>query len=383
MKINFSEEEYYLFGITQWGIKLCYDFLSKGKKVTFIDNDVRKQNKEVIPGVKCIALNDIDSDGVCIVCVQKKENRESICKQLEESIITQIICVDNEFMLNYEKKIKDDIFLKALWFFKMGYELDLDNPKTFCEKIQWLKLNDRKHEYTKLVDKEKVKEFVGKKIGNEYIIPTIQVWDSIDKIDFDKLPDSFVIKCTHDSGSTILVTNKESMDKKNVICKLKKAFETNFYWWAREWAYKNVKPQIIVEPYLVNDTKESNTGLIDYKIHTFNGKAKFIQVILNRNVKEHTAEQVFYNLEWKKLSWVFEDYPLYNGEVKKPDCLDLLINFADLLSEGMRYARIDFYIVKGKIKFGEITLYPNAGLYVFRKSWTYDQDLLLGNMIQL
>ena len=174
---------------------------------------------------------------------------------------------------SFLKCISDEKYLKLTFKDKMGYPLNLKEPKTFCEKLQWLKLYNRKPEYSDMVDKYEAKKYVAERIGDEYIIPTLGVWDKFEDIDFDNLPNQFVLKCTHDSGGLAICRDKSNFDKEYARKKIKKCLKHNYYWSSREWPYKNIKPRIIAEKYMEDSvTKE----LRDYKFFCFNGKMKFM-----------------------------------------------------------------------------------------------------------
>ena len=180
--------------------------------------------------------------------------------------------------LGLTKWMSDERYLK--WVYKLSFDkkLDLEDPQTFNEKLQWLKINDRRPLYVQLVDKYKVKKYVAEVLGEEYIIPTLGVWDRFEDIDFDKLPDQFVLKCTHDSGGLAICRDKSTFDKKAAEKKIKRSLKSNFFWRGREWPYKNVKPRIIAEQYMYDGSGD----LADYKIHNFNGETKFILVCRDR-----------------------------------------------------------------------------------------------------
>lgn len=176
----------------------------------------------------------------------------------------------------------DEKYLAVRYWIKTGKKLDLNHPKTFNEKLQWLKLHDRNPLYTTLVDKYAVRDYIKEKLGEEYLIPLIEgPWTNAKDIDFDKLPDQFVLKCTHDSGSVVICRDKEKLDIKSAVRKLNKALKYNFYYAGREWPYKNVKPRIIAEKYMENESTDEdiiNKGLIDYKFYCFNGQVKYLYV---------------------------------------------------------------------------------------------------------
>ncbi len=268
--------------------------------------------------------------------------------------------------LAYKKKIKaflkfvpDDLYLKTIYWIHFGKKLDLVDPKTFNEKLQWLKLHDRKEIYTFLVDKYEAKRIVASIIGDEYIIPTLGVWDSFDEIEFEKLPDSFVLKCTHDSGGVYICKDKALFDytkvRKKIICSLK----YNFYWVGREWPYKNVVPRIIAEE---NISSESD-DLLDYKMMCFSGKVKCTFVCSKRN-SESGLEVTFYDQDWKLMP-LERHYPRSKDIHPKPACYDEMVDLAQKLSKDMAFVRVDFYVINDHPRFGEMTFYPGDGLEEF------------------
>lgn len=272
-------------------------------------------------------------------------------------------------------KMSDEETIRRMYKIYLHKALDLNNPITFSEKIQWLKLNDRKPLYTIMVDKFAVKKYVSSKIGEKYIIPTLGVWDNFTDIDFKYLPNQFVLKCTHDSGSYIIVKDKKDLDIKSVKKKLEKGLNKNYYYVGREWPYKNVKPRIIAEP-LLNDGSEQ---LKDYKIYCFNEIPKYCQVIGNRN-KEITID--FYDFEWKHQPFIGLNSLSHNSEeiIPRPRHLDLMKELSGILSKETYFCRIDFYEVNNKLYFGEITFYPLSGFGLFRP---YEWNRIMGDLIEL
>ena len=278
-------------------------------------------------------------------------------------------------LTGYCKLAPDSLYLRLLWWSLFGKRLPLKDPQTFNEKIQWLKINDRNPMYISMVDKFDAKQYVAAQIGKEYIIPTIGVWNSFDEIDLSKLPNKFVLKCTHDSKSCIVCKDKSRFDYLSASGKLSKALKRNYYWRYREWVYKDIKPRIIAEDYIENDEVD---GLHDYKVWCFGGKAKYIQYI-SGHIGEKTYE-AFYDTDWKKQDFRYIN-PILQGEVPRPVHLESLISAAEKLSENMIFGRIDFYILPDdSIKFGEITFYPNSGI----KEWhPAETDLRLGEMMNI
>lgn len=273
----------------------------------------------------------------------------------------------------------DRQFIKYWFKNKMGYYPDLDNPKTFNEKLQWLKLNYRKPILTRLVDKYAVKKYVADKIGKEYIIPTLGVWNSFDEIDFDSLPNQFVLKCTHDSGGLVICKDKSMLDKEAAKVKIELSLATDFYKLGREWPYKNVPRRIIAEQYMEEVSKPDTTDLTDYKFFCFNGVPTFCQVIRDRSTKE-TID--FYDMEWNHQEFYGLNPVARNGltPVARPVHLDKMIEIATKLSNGMPMSRIDLYVINDREYFGEITLFPGCGIGTFTpEEW----NLKLGNLIDI
>lgn len=266
----------------------------------------------------------------------------------------------------------DKKFVEILYKRKFGKKLNLENPTTFNEKLQWLKLYDRNDYYSLLVDKFEVKNIVSKKIGANHIIPTLGVYDDFNDINFNSLPEKFVIKCTHDSGGLILVKNKDRMNLKNIKAKINKSIKRNYYYASREWPYKNVKPRIIIEEFM----GDINKGLNDYKFFCFNGICKFVLVCSDRN---ENLKESFYDLDWNILPFKRPDHPQCD-KIERPINLELMISYAEKLSNLIPFVRIDFYEINKKVYFGEMTFYPAGGLNGFEPEiW----DKKLGNMIDL
>lgn len=271
--------------------------------------------------------------------------------------------------------LRDDKYLKLLYKKFLGKDLNLENPKTFNEKLQWLKLHDRNPQYTNFVDKYEVRKYIKEKIGEEYLIPILGIYDKFEDIDFDNLPNQFVIKCTHDSGGIIICKDKNTFNKKEAKNKIKRLLKQNFYYLAREWPYKNVKPRIMIEKYMKEDGKED---LTDYKFMVFNGKVKCSFVCLNRTSKKGMNID-FYDREWKKMPF-YRHYKNSNTILDKPKNYDLMIQISEKLAKGMPFVRVDLYEISGKIYFGELTLYPGAGLEEFNpEKW----DEILGSWIKI
>lgn len=279
--------------------------------------------------------------------------------------------------------IPDKQYLKWRFRLEMGYKLNLDNPQTFSEKLQWLKLYNRKPEYTQMVDKFAVKEYVANIIGEEYIIPTLGVWDKFEDIDYDKLPNQFVLKTTHGGGGggVVICRDKAKFNIENTKSKLEKSIKTCIYKSLREWPYKDVKRRIIAEEYL---ECIGNTDLVDYKFYCFNGQPLYCQVIKDRNSEEtidffdqHWRHQEFYGLNPKSNPNAIKQSI---NDIPRPSNYEIMINIASKLSNNIPFARVDLYNIEGKIYFGEITFFPASGYGVFTPSGWDDK---LGNLIKL
>lgn len=252
--------------------------------------------------------------------------------------------------------IPDTVYLKFMYRKITGKKLNLYNPKTFNEKLQWLKLYDRKPEYTKMVDKYEVRQYIKETIGEEYLIPLVGgPWESFEDIDFTKLPDQFVLKCTHDSGSVAICKNKNEFDIESVQKKFKRALRANFFYGGREWPYKNVKPRIIAEKYMAD---ESNNEPKDYKIFNFDGQPKVIQVDFDR-FKNHRHN--YYSTDWKFMNVYINDANNPNVIIERPQKLSELLNLAKRLSKDIPHIRTDFYLIENKIFFGELTFFHESG----------------------
>lgn len=266
----------------------------------------------------------------------------------------------------------DRKYLKIMFPLGTGYELDLDNPQTFNEKLQWLKLNYHKPIFSLMVDKAEVKNYVSEIIGEEHIIPTYKVYDRVDEIDFEELPDQFVLKCTHDSGDLVICKDKSQLNRKKVLKQLKKGLKFDYYYMGREWVYKNIKHRIIAEKYMTDMGGE----LKDYKIFNFDGEPKIIEVDFNR-FKDHRRH--LYTTEWKKLDVTFV-YPGDDTIFEKPKQLDQMLDFARKLSKGHPFIRTDFYIIDDIIYFGELTFYHHCG---FGQITPFEFDVEMGKWIKL
>ncbi len=271
----------------------------------------------------------------------------------------------------------DDEYLKRIYKAITKEDLDLEEPHNFNQKMQWLKIHDRKDIYTQCADKYMVKELVGKSIGDEYIIPTLGVWSHAKDVDFQKLPDKFVLKTTHDSGGVIICRDKRNFDIKKARKFLSRRLKKNFFYFLREWPYKNIHPQIIAEEYISECDK---LDVNDYKVFLFGGVPYCIQVDYDRFTDHH---RLFFDQYWNNLQFT-TCYAIGNSNrVKKPECLNELLELSKKLSKILGnppFIRTDFYIVGKRIYFGELTFYHGSGTEEFFPS---EYNSILGDKIDL
>lgn len=274
--------------------------------------------------------------------------------------------------------LPDKIYLSVLYRLKKNRWIDWQRPRTFNEKLQWLKLYNRKPEYTQMVDKYAVKEYVAKLIGEEYIIPALGIWNRVEDIDFDTLPNQFVLKTTHGGGSggVVICKDKEIFNRETAMCKLRQSMVSDIYRNFREWPYKDVHKRIIAEQYMVD---ESGVDLKDYKFFCFNGVPKFCQLIANRTTDE--------TIDFFDENWIHQTFVGLNPTVQfqrnehpKPHNYDEMLSIASKIAQGIPFVRVDLYNINGKIYFGEITFFPAAGFGRFDpEEWDYT----LGDWIKL
>ena len=282
----------------------------------------------------------------------------------------------NSMIIKAARILPDSLYIRLKYLWHMKKLPNLRNPKTYNEKLQWLKLHDRKPEYTRMVDKYEAKQYVAERIGEEYIVPTLGVWDHFDDIDFDSLPDQFVLKCTHDSGGVVICKNKAQLDLAAAREKLERSLKENYYWHDREWPYKNVKPRILAEQYM----EDEKTGeLRDYKFFCFDGAVKALFVASERQKKGEETKFDFFDADGQHLPFT-NGHPNADVMPQKPERFELMKTVASKLSVGIPQLRVDFYEVNGKVYFGELTFSHWGGMMPFDPP---EWDEILGSWITL
>ena len=273
------------------------------------------------------------------------------------------------------KGMDDEKYLKKMYKSKFKLDLDLEHPKAYTAKLQWLKIHDRKDLYTILADKAAVRDYIKDKLGEEYLVPVFAIYNSVDEIDWDALPERFVLKCTHGSGCNIICTDKGSLDVEKAKKKLSEWMKHSWFWFGREWTYKNITPRIICEHYIESSQGETPN---DYKFLCFNGEPGLMQLHMNRYKSNYTMD--YYDMDWNKTDITKRGTAISAEKAQKPQNFEKMKELAGFLAKDTYFSRIDFYNLDGKIYFGEITFFPTSGLSPFDN---YEDDLMMGNLIHL
>lgn len=273
--------------------------------------------------------------------------------------------------------VPDKILLRCLYKNRIGRNLNLKNPQTFNEKLQWLKLHNRKNSYTNMVDKYESKKIVEDRIGKEYVIPTLGVWNNFEDIDFTSLPQQFVMKCTH-SGGVIVCKDKSRLNIEEVQSKINSSLNKNYFWHGREWPYKNVVPRIIAEEYITNDEEaHKDNSLIVYKVFCFDGQTELVQVIQNDKCDNESID--YFDTDWNLLE-LKQNFPNSEIHLEKPERFEEMLELSSKLSKGIPFLRVDWYVSNGRLLFSEFTFYSDAGTAAFEpEEWDYK----LGQLIDL
>ena len=275
----------------------------------------------------------------------------------------------------FKRWLSDKAYLTIQYRCLCGKPINWKKPQTFNEKLQWLKVYDHNPEYTKMVDKYEAKKYVASIIGEEYIIPTLGVWNSVDDIDWDSLPNQFVLKCTHDSGGIVVVNDKKKLNMHETRVKISKSLSTEYYYQGREWPYKHVKPRVIVEQFMRDSVLDD---IRDYKFFCFNGEPRYFKIDFDREVR-HRANYYSINGELQKFGEVICP-PDYSKKLAMPQHLDEMVEMAKRLSKNIPFVRVDFYEIDGNVYFGELTFYPAGGMGIFVPKQT---DLEFGQLLIL
>ena len=355
-----------------------------GFKIKFIEKHI--SCPKVIEGSQDVALTKINDHGEKLFW-KDFMNIMELYHGLEEKLIKEYDLMHRvEIAESIPKYLKDETYYKNLkpleieaelivWFYaNTKYYLNLEEPKTFNEKIQWMKIFDSTLLKTKLADKYLVREYVKEKIGEKYLVPLLGVWDDFDEIDFDKLPNSFVLKANHGCGWNIIVKDKSKFEIDVAREKFNIWMNSNFaFKFGLELHYLNIKPKIIAEKYMEND----NNDLYDYKVFCFNGKAESIMFLSERKTG---LKMAFFDLNWNKLPFTYT-FPYNPDNIPRPKNLDLLISLSEKLSEGFAHVRVDFYILNdGSLKFGELTFSSASGSCKWNPP---EQNRIYGDLIKL
>lgn len=382
-----------LFGTGLIGCTWGYDLVeAAGFCVDFYCDNKKNAGEVIRDGIKTVLPEDLYSlkDDVLVFITAGEKYQQEIKTQLDKNGIHHSVKMSFAFLQSFMEEltelgsqkakeqfqciVDDAEYLRRQFQYRAGYPLDLENPRTFNEKIQWLKLYDRNPAYIRMVDKYEVKKYVSAKAGREYVIPTYGVYDNFDEIQFDKLPDQFVLKCTHDSGSVVICSCKSEFDMDEARHILERGLKRNFYWHAREWPYKGVKPRIIAEKYM---TDESGRELKDYKVFNFNGRARLIQVDYDRFA---VHKRNLYTTDWKYVEAVIK-YPTDpERQIERPKNLEKMIEVSQRLAAGIPHVRVDMYLAGDKIYFGEMTFHHGAG---YEKFDPEELGLELGKWIEI
>nr|WP_299037599.1 ATP-grasp fold amidoligase family protein [uncultured Psychrobacter sp.] len=280
-----------------------------------------------------------------------------------------------KILYNISPLLNDEDYLKLLFPLKTNYKLNLKNPTTFNEKLQWLKINYRQPIMTHMVDKYNSKEHAKKIIGEEFVIKSYGVWERFEDIDFDKLPNKFVLKTTHDQGGVIIVNDKNTFDIKAAKLKINEHLKTRHYYLTREWPYKNVAPRVIAEVLLTNS---KSSDLLDYKFYCFHGEPKLMYI---SHSKQNTVKYLdFFDMQFNRLDIKRPGFSQSNIDFDIPDNWELMKDLARKLSKDLPHLRVDFYNVEGKVYLGELTFFQGGGMMPFKPArW----DDILGNWIDI
>jgi hypothetical protein len=342
------------------------------------DNDSKKWGLKLFDCLYCERPRLIGRRLPVLIAIENREFKREIGEQCLKLGYEQIYEVDATRLRKETDHLSDKEYLELLFYLRIGKELNINCPKTFNEKLQWLKLYDQNPKYIRMTDKLEAKEYVAEIIGEKYIIPTLGKWDKFEEVDFKNLPNEFVLKCTHDSGSATIITDKDRIDYQCLKLKYENALCTNHYKVGREWVYKDIKPRIIAEKYLGNANRYKG-DIVDYKLMCFNGKVKCSFTCTERFLGKDKLKVTFYDEDWVKLPFE-RHYAADTGGLNKPSSYNEMVKLAEQLAQDIPFARIDFYEMDKQPYFGEITLYPGSGFEEFTPA---EWDRKLGDWLEL
>lgn len=392
-KENFTEkispyESIYIYGAGNTGYYI-YKYLCesglKSKVKAFLQSKVSCKDVSIDGNVVPLRAASSEivgrNDAVIIAVTARYRNEITLsCKQHGFQNLFPIKEFDDPGYDYYSKIPESQYPAEDAYLFQKvtGEKLEWKNLKGFDEKIQWIKLYGYTSLMTKLADKYVVREWVAERIGKEYLIPLLGVWDSFDEIDFGSLPKEFALKCNHGSGFNLIVHNKDEINFKNERVKFDGWMSENYAFNSFEMQYRDIPRKIIAEKYI----QQNDDDLVDYKVHCFNGKPEIIQVIGNRNLQNHTAREAFFDLNWNRNMLMYNTYDQYSVAPEKPAQLLNMLDIARCLSSDFNYSRVDFYIVNGRIFFGEMTFTPASGFGKW-KTGGRKADLLVGSWIDI
>lgn len=310
------------------------------------------------------------------------------------------------YLLKLDERLRhwdDARYLKLIYRLRTGKFLDLVDPRSFSQKLQWLKINDRQSIYNVMVDKYEAKKWAADRIGKSHIVPNLGVWDSFDQIDFDDLPQQFVLKCTHDSGGLVICKDRDSLDMNHARAKIERSLSRNYYYLGREWPYRDVKPRILAEVYLptwklgeveppaeatrpeltegstASDPSVASQGIIDYKFYCFHGEPMFLYV--SQGLHDHgTARMDFLTLDWELTNFRRPDYRRFSALPPKPANFNTMISMARNLSAEIPFVRVDFFEHLGRVLFSEMTFSPVSGMM---RLYPKSADFQIGQLLDL
>lgn len=367
-----------IFGAGEYGRNWAYDILScaSGDKGIYCYYDNRVAPGTIINGK--VEVHDIQElythhEGMLLFLAVGLKIQKQLLEQMHDHSIVNVVLVDEIFLTDicssmekadssvvskYHCVMNNEEFFKKVYRENIGSELDLSDPQTFNEKINWLKLHDYNPLYTELVDKYSVKKYVADIIGEQYVIPTLGIYKHWDDIDFDRLPEQFVMKCTHDSGSTYVVMDKNMRNQESRREWFEQKLSINPYYLCREWPYKNVAPRIIIEQKL---PQKDGEAINDYKFFCYNGKVKYLYVATNREKGHHKMRFDFFDCDFNHIPVEHTLYPNADITPQKPELFQEMVSLVTKLAEGLIFVRIDMYCTDDNVYFGEYTFYPGGG----------------------